>query len=95
MCSACMMGDSHCRLEALLLFHRSNRRFSITDRFDRQRMIAETSAFLEWALSDGQGLPRIPRRRVDEGGFTMMMRRPLGRIIAAHWWRRALERIDF
>jgi hypothetical protein len=58
-------------------------------------MIAETNAFLDWALGDGKALPRIPRRRVDQGGFTELMRRPLAKIVAAHWWRRALDRVDF
>ncbi len=63
-------------------------------RFDRDQMIAETNAFLNWALAEGYGLPRIPRRRVDEGGFTELMRRPLARVITTHWWRRALERVN-
>ncbi len=63
-------------------------------RFDRDQMIAETNAFLNWALAEGHGLPRIPRRRVDEGGFTELMRRPLARVITTHWWRRALERVN-
>ena len=72
----------------------SNRRPDL-DRFDRQRMIAETSAFLSWALGEEQHLPRIPRRRLDQGGFTELMRRPMARIMTSHWWRRALDRIDF
>jgi hypothetical protein len=58
-------------------------------------MIAETNAFMDWALRDGCSMPRIPRRRVDQGGFSELMRRPLARIMATHWWQRALERIDF
>ena len=58
-------------------------------------MIAETSAFLSWALAEGKGVPRIPRRRVDEGGFSEFMRRPLARVITGHWWRRALDRVNF
>jgi len=65
------------------------------DRYDRRVMIAETNAFLNWALGDERALPRIPRRRVDQGGFTELMRRPLARVMATHWWRRALDRIDF
>ena len=58
-------------------------------------MIAETNAFLDWALVEGHRLPRIPRRRVDQGGFAELMRRPMARIMATHWWRRAVERVDF
>lgn len=76
------------------MFSRSTDRSDDYDRYDRRRMIAETNAFLNWALGNGKNLPRIPRRRVDQGGFTELMRRPLARIAAAHWWRRALERID-
>jgi hypothetical protein len=54
-------------------------------------MIAETNAFLSWALADGRTLPRIPRRRVDAGGFSELMRRPLARAAVAHWWRRVLK----
>ncbi|XAL99008.1 hypothetical protein OT109_15660 [Phycisphaeraceae bacterium D3-23] len=59
----------------------------------RSQAIAETSAFLSWALSQDRPLPRIPRRRVDQGGFAEMMRAPLARKIVAHWWSQALERI--
>lgn len=56
-------------------------------------MIAETSAFLTWALArqrEGQAFPRIPRRRVDQGGFTSLLRQPGARAAVAHWWSRVL-----
>lgn len=56
-------------------------------------MIAETSAFLSWALRERANLPRIPRRRLDEGGFTALLRRPGARAAVAHWWGRILERV--
>ncbi len=59
----------------------------------RERMIAETSTFLTWALAEERSLPRIPCRAVDLGGFTELVRRPLGRLVASHWWHRALERV--
>lgn len=59
----------------------------------RAQAIAETSAFLSWALSTDRPLPRIPRRPVSKGGFSEMMRRPLAGKIVAHWWSQALERI--
>jgi hypothetical protein len=59
----------------------------------RERMIAETNAFLTWALAEERFLPRIPCRAVDLGGFTEWVRRPLGKLVASYWWHRALERI--
>jgi hypothetical protein len=63
---------------------------------DRRRMIEETNAFLNWALSDDRAaaLPRIPARPVEAGGFADLMRRPFGRLVASHWWARALERVQ-
>ncbi|MFA9476810.1 hypothetical protein ACERK3_00755 [Phycisphaerales bacterium AB-hyl4] len=58
----------------------------------RERMIAETEAFLSWALADrSQPLPRIPRRRVADGGYTELLRRPGARAAVLHWWRRVLN----
>lgn len=80
------------RLKGVALgFGRSNRYGQPRDA--RARAIAETSAFLTWALSEDRRLPRIPRRRVDQGGFGEMMRRPLAGKIVAHWWSEALRRI--
>ena len=59
----------------------------------RRRAIAETSAFLTWALNAQEDLPRIPRRRADQGGFSGMIRRPLAATLVAYWWAQALERI--
>ena len=60
---------------------------------DRQRMIAEHSAFLSWALVRHDGLPRIPRRRVSRGGFVPLLRQPGARAAVDHWWRRVLEQL--
>jgi len=57
-------------------------------------MIEETSAFLSWALRERRDLPRIPRRRVDEGGFTAMLRNPGARAAVRHWWRRVLSVLE-
>jgi hypothetical protein len=57
-------------------------------------MIAETSAFLTWALQTRAELPRIPRRRVDEGGFTQLLAMPGARRRIGHWWDCTLERIE-
>ena len=59
----------------------------------RRKAIAETNAFLSWALSGERPVPRIPRRRVERGGFGDMMRRPMAVRIVAHWWEQALDRV--
>lgn len=79
------------RIGEITLFQSGSDRLADYDRYDRRHMIAETSTFLSWALSDGRTLPRIPRRRVDLGGFAELLRRPLARAAVAHWWRRVLE----
>lgn len=58
----------------------------------RRRMIAETEAFLNWALRRGD-LPRIPRRKVSDGGFTSLLRHPGARAAAARFWQRTLEKL--
>ena len=42
---------------------------------DRRRMIDETSAFIEWGLAHPREVPNIPRKRLDEGGFSRAMTR--------------------
>jgi len=59
----------------------------------RRRMIDEHSAFLTWAMQFPDEVPRIPRRRVDQGGFTMILRRPGARAAVLGFWKRTLERI--
>jgi hypothetical protein len=56
-------------------------------------MIAETGAFLTWALRERPDLPRIPRRRVEEGGFTTLLRMPGARAAVGRWWDSVLERV--
>lgn len=56
----------------------------------RQRMIRETNAFLAWALRReraGKPLPRIPRLRVDQGGFTDIISTAGGRAMIRYWWK--------
>lgn len=57
----------------------------------RQQMIDSTNRFLSAALRHRGPLPRIARRRVDEGGFATMLRRPEARAMVAHWWHRVLS----
>ena len=59
----------------------------------RQQMISETEVFLTAALRQGGGLPRVPRRRVDAGGFSKMMESPGARAAVVHWWSRALKAV--
>lgn len=60
----------------------------------RREMIRETSAFLSWALAQGADMPRIPRRRVSEGGFAGLMQVPGARAAAAAFWERAFSRMS-
>ncbi len=60
----------------------------------RRRMIRETEQFLSWALAKERHLPRIPRRRVDQGGFTGLLNMPHAKTIVNHWWGWALDKAD-
>lgn len=57
----------------------------------RSRMIDETSAFLSWALNESHRLPRIPRARVDDGGFADMLNRPGAKAMVNRWWSRVFQ----
>lgn len=59
----------------------------------RRRAIAETNAFLTWALSAERDLPRIPRRSVASGGFDKLIQRPMAKVVVRHWWGRTLEKL--
>ncbi|MGB0768191.1 MAG: hypothetical protein ACPGYV_10820 [Phycisphaeraceae bacterium] len=59
----------------------------------RRRAIAETNAFLTWAMQSDEPMPRIPRRRVDRGGFGDLLRRPQAASIITCWWAKALDRV--
>ncbi len=56
----------------------------------RARMISHTGAFLSWGLGGDRGLPRIPRRKVSEGGFAAALREPGAREAFGRWWSAAL-----
>lgn len=73
-----------------MIFHR--RPGLPLDRSDQ--MIAETSAFLTWALSRNVQLPRIPTRRIDRGGFADLLKSPAARAAVYCWWSRALDAVD-
>jgi hypothetical protein len=57
----------------------------------REQMIAETSAYLSWALAEDRGLPRIPRWRVDGGGLAALLEHPGARVLVRGWWGRVLS----
>lgn len=52
------------------------------------------SAWLTEALASKREYPRIPVRRVDEGGFSKLLSMKNGEELAARWWDIALERVD-
>ena len=61
-----------------------------------RRMIREHSAWLTRMLSRPRtrSVPRIPVRRVSEGGFGSLMSSPAGRHRAERWWERTLHRLE-
>lgn len=61
----------------------------------RTQMIRETSAFLTWALAKDRGLPRVPRRRVDEGGFGPLLQIAGARALVDRWWARVLSTAEY
>jgi hypothetical protein len=50
--------------------------------------------WLNRALSAGASVPRIPLRRVADGGYAELSSTPTGRAHAALWWDRALSRVE-
>ena len=70
---------------------RSDARLRRRPRDLRDQMLRETSAFLTWALNQDRDLPRIPRRRVSDGGFARLLRQPGARAAIDRWWVRTLE----
>lgn len=58
-----------------------------------QRMILEHARWLSWALRHRRRLPRIPVRKVSEGGFARLMATRRGREFAADWWDETLEQV--
>ena len=62
-----------------------------------ERWRDEHSAWLTAAMKvlerEKYAFPRIPLRRVDQGGFGPLLSRPRGTKICERWWRRALRTI--
>ena len=60
----------------------------------RREWIAETEAFLEWAMEEervGRPVPRVPRRRVDQGGFPPLLTTAAAKSAVRHWWGRVMD----
>ena len=57
----------------------------------RRQMIAQSSAFLSWAMLRPRPHLRIPRRKLSEGGFQPLMRQPGGKQAVARWWLKFLS----
>jgi hypothetical protein len=53
------------------------------------------SRWLTDAMRSGRPMPRIPLRRVEEGGWEELLARPKGRDVAERWWRRALRWVEW
>lgn len=58
------------------------------------RMIREHAAWLSRVLSSRRPQPRIPVRRVADGGFARLTSTPAGRYRAERWWDALLERLE-
>lgn len=56
----------------------------------RRKMIAETGAFITWALKHPEDVPRLPRRRVEDGGFKGFLSKPGTRALVNAFWQRTL-----
>lgn len=52
------------------------------------------SRWLTRALACRDRYPRIPTRRVVDGGWTELRRTPEGRLFAENWWASTLAQVD-
>lgn len=75
-------------------FHRLRKLFRSSTLSPRERMIREHAVWLTQAVRRPGRYPRIPVRKVSEGGFARLMARREGRAVADAWWLEALERVD-
>jgi hypothetical protein len=58
-----------------------------------KQMIEHTNRFLSRMLGPGRRrIPRIPRRRVDQGGYEFVRKHAGARALAEHFWNRLLGR---
>lgn len=59
-----------------------------------ERFRAEHSRFLTLALLSGRRYPRIPTKRVDQGGFSGLMKLSESEKRTSMWWSAAMNRLD-
>lgn len=52
------------------------------------------SAWLTRAVREDRVYPRIPARRVDEGGFAELLSTQEGRVVVDWWWEHTLSQVD-
>lgn len=50
--------------------------------------------WLSWALRSKRRFPNIPTLRVDQGGFSALLKSPGGRAMADRWWEETLAHLD-
>ncbi|MCG3124768.1 MAG: hypothetical protein GIKADHBN_03253 [Phycisphaerales bacterium] len=74
------------------MFWRLWRRSQILERGEAARRLH--SAWLTRALDSQRPYPRIPVRRVDEGGFTVLRNTAYRPKVSEAWWPMALDRVD-
>lgn len=75
-----------------IMFGRLFRRESLPDKAALFRRVHER--WLTRAMASPARYPRIPVRRVADGGFAPLVSRPGGRELADRWWTIALDRVD-
>ena len=74
----------------LLVVKRADRFKGDPLRDARHAMIRHTEAYLAWGLRRPD-VPRIPCRRVEDGGFSFLRYEPQARALVADWWNLTLE----
>ena len=58
------------------------------------KLVRYHQRWLSRMLKSRRQPPRIPVRRVTEGGFAFLAARPEGRLLAETWWEQALDRVE-
>ena len=58
------------------------------------RYRAEHSAFLTFAMRTSRRIPRIPRKRADQGGYSGLLKLETGEKHAVRWWTLAITKLD-
>lgn len=76
-----------------VFFERANNHWDALTAGERARRLH--SHWLTEALRSGKEMPRIPLRRVEDGGWEDLLAKPKGRDAAERWWRRALRWVEW